>query len=94
MKQDVLGRLVECGADRPSGLELVVFFYRRPRAYLPTERLVSIVGHARQDVEASVGALVDAGFIVRRPGPQPEVSMYRRLAASSRGWVAASSPDG
>jgi len=81
MDGQVLGRVADRGAGGPCELELVRFFYRHPRAYITTDRLVSSVGYTATDVDAGVEALVRAGFVVRRPGALPGVAMYRLVVS-------------
>lgn len=49
----------------PCHLDLLLFFYRHPRALLISERLARSVGYDRERVAKSLDGLVEAGLLTR-----------------------------
>jgi hypothetical protein len=49
----------------PCDLDLLLFFYRHPRALLTSEQLVAYLGYDRERVEKSLDGLIEAGLLTR-----------------------------
>ena len=96
MTRDVVERLVALDGDRQCAVDLLMYFYRHRRSYLPLDYIVLRVGYDRAQVHRAIGALVRAGIIVERRGAVPDVGIYalgaaewlttlRRLVSQPRG---------
>jgi hypothetical protein len=66
-------------------LDLVLFFYRHPRALLTCERLAAYVGYDLNQVERSLDLLTEASLLERSPNPSP-ARMYV-LKRPGSGWL-------
>ena len=53
------------GIHHPCDLDLLLFFYRHPRALLTSERLATFVGYDRERVAKSLDGLIEAGHLKR-----------------------------
>jgi len=68
--------------DRMPGLrhacdvDLLLFFYRHPRALLTGEQLVTYLGYGREQVVKSLELLIDAGFVTRSQNPSRTARLY------------------
>jgi hypothetical protein len=85
--EELLDR-VEC-VKHPCDLDLLLFFYRHPRAFLLGERLAQYVGYEFPQVAQSLDTLITAGLL--RPSPNsPHLARLYVLTPGSRlgGWLA------
>ena len=57
-------------------LDLLLFFYRHPRTLLTGERLVSYLGHDREQVAKSLDGLIEAGLVTRSQNPSHTARLY------------------
>lgn len=57
-------------------LDLLLFFYRHPRALLTGERLVSYLGYDREQVAKSLDGLIEAGLLSRSQNPSHTARLY------------------
>lgn len=57
-------------------LDLLLFFYRHPRTLLTGERLVSYLGHDREQVAKSLDGLIEAGLLTRSQNPSHTARLY------------------
>ena len=73
----------------PCDLDLLVFFYRHPRAFLIGERLAQYIGYDLPQVAQSLETLITAGLLRRsRDSPHP-ARLYVLTRGSTRGgWLA------
>ena len=83
---DLLDR-IECLKD-PCDLDLLLFFYRHPRAYLIGERLAQYVGYDPSQIARSLDTLSTAGLLRRSPNSSRPVRLYVLTPGSALGgWV-------
>ena len=61
---------------RPCDLDLLVFFYRHPRALLTAEELIAYLGRDREDVASSLDSLIEAGLVTRAQNPSRTARLY------------------
>lgn len=72
----------------PCDLDLLLFFYRHPRAFLIGERLAEYAGYDLAQVEQSLEALITAGLLRRTPDSTPPARLYVLSQGSTRGgWL-------
>jgi hypothetical protein len=65
------------GAIRhPCDLDLLLFFYRHPRALLTAESLVSYLGHPHDRVAKSLDGLIAADLLRRSQNPSRSARLY------------------
>lgn len=64
------------GVRHPCDLDLLLFFYRHPRTLLTGERLVSYLGHDREQVAKSLDGLIEAGLLTRSQNPSHTARLY------------------
>lgn len=57
-------------------LDLLLFFYRHPRALLTAERLISYVGYDREQVARSLDGMIEAGLLSRSQNPSHTARLY------------------
>src|SRR5437773_5913083 len=73
----------------PCDLDLLLFFYRHPRAYLITERLAQYVGYDLPLVAQSLETLITAGLLRRWPNSTHPAQLYVLTPGSTLGgWLA------
>jgi DNA-binding MarR family transcriptional regulator len=60
----------------PCDLDVLLFFYRHPRALLTSEKIVAFVGYDRERVVKSVEGLIEAGLLTRRQNPAHAARLY------------------
>ena len=70
----MLGRIR--GVRHACDLDLLLFFYRHPNALLTGERLVSYLGHDREQVAKSLDGLIEAGLVTRSQNPSHTARLY------------------
>jgi DNA-binding MarR family transcriptional regulator len=72
----------------PCELDLLLFFYRHPRAFLISERLAAYVGYDLAQVDQALEILITAGLLRRSPDSTDPARLYV-LAQESRlgGWL-------
>jgi DNA-binding MarR family transcriptional regulator len=91
MTPKLIGHLlerIECLKD-PCDLDLLLFFYRHPRAYLIGERLAQYVGYDLPQIGRSLDTLSTAGLLRRSPDSSRPVRLYVLTPGSALGgWVA------
>ncbi|MEP7306364.1 MAG: hypothetical protein ABJA98_12675 [Acidobacteriota bacterium] len=51
--------------QRPSDLDLLVFFARHPHPLLSTEQFARLLGYPIEEIARSLGVLLTAGFVTR-----------------------------
>jgi hypothetical protein len=72
--EDLLDR-IGCVKD-PCDLDLLVFFYRHPQAFLKSERLAEYVGYELSQVEQSLQTLMTAGLLRQSPDSTRPARLY------------------
>jgi hypothetical protein len=86
--QDLLDRVR--GVGDPCDLDLLLFFYRHPRAVLTSERLAVYVGYELSRVAKSLDTLIAAGLLTRVQRPTASARMYLLTdGGRSGGWLEA-----
>jgi MarR family protein len=61
---------------RPCDLDLLVFFYRHPRALLTAEQLIAYLGRDREEVAKSLDGLIEAGLVTRSHNQSRTTRLY------------------
>jgi hypothetical protein len=61
---------------RPCDLDLLVFFYRHPRALLTAEQLIGYLGRDREEVAKSLESLMEARLVTRSQNPSHTARLY------------------
>ena len=61
---------------RPCDLDLLVFFYRHPRALLTAEQLIAYLGRGREEVAKALDGLIEAGLVTRSQNPSRTARLY------------------
>lgn len=64
------------GIQHKCDVDLLLFFYRHPRALLTAESLVSYLGHDHDRVAKSLDGLIVAGLLTRSQIPSRSVRLY------------------
>ena len=64
------------GIRDASDLDLLLFFYRHPRALLTCEELVASLGYGRERVAKALDGLIEAGLLMRSQSPSHAASLY------------------
>jgi hypothetical protein len=64
------------GIRHACDLDLLLFFYRHPRALLPGERIAAYVGYDRGQVAKSLDGLTVAGLLTRSQNPSHAARLY------------------
>jgi hypothetical protein len=64
------------GVRHACDLDLLLFFYRHPRALLTAEQIVAWLGHDRERVAKSLEGLIDAGLLSRSQNPSHAARLY------------------
>jgi hypothetical protein len=64
------------GIRHPCDLDLLLFFYRHPRALLTAESLVSYLGHDHDRVAKSLDGLIAADLLTRSQNPSRSARLY------------------
>ena len=73
----------------PCDLDLLLFFYRHPRAFLLSERLAEYVGYDLPLVAQSLKTLITAGLLRRSSNSTHPVQLYVLAPGSTLGrWLA------
>ena len=57
-------------------LDLLLFFYRHPRALLTAEQLVAYLGYDREQVAKSLDGLIESGLMTRSQNPSHTARLY------------------
>jgi hypothetical protein len=57
-------------------LDLLLFFYRHPRALLTSEQIVAYLGYGAEQVAKSLEGLIEAGFLTRSQSPSHAAQLY------------------
>ena len=70
----------------PCDLDLVLFFYRHPRALLTSDRLAAYIGYDLNQVARSLDLLTNAGLLERSQNPTHAARMYV-LKTPHGGWL-------
>jgi hypothetical protein len=75
--------------EHPCDLDLVLFFYRHPQAFLKSERLAQYVGYDLPQVERSLETLMTAGLLRQSPDSTRPARLYVLTRSSSPlgGWL-------
>jgi MarR family len=72
----------------PCDLDLLLFFYRHPRAFLIVERLAQYVGYELPRVTHSLETLITAGLLRQSPDSSLPARLYVLAPGSTAGeWV-------
>lgn len=80
----IAGLLDRIGCLRhPCDLDLLLFFYRHPQAFLMSERLATYVGYDLPQVDQSLEILIAAGLL-RRPQDSTDPARLYVLTQGSR----------
>jgi hypothetical protein len=75
--QDLGSLLDRIGAIREAcDLDLLLFFYRHPRALLTGDQLVAYLGYDRERIEDSIEGLIEAGLLTRSQNPARAARLY------------------
>ena len=73
----------------PCDLDLLLFFYRHPRAFLISERLAEYVGYDLPQVAQSLETLITGGLLRRSPNSTHPARLYVLTPGSVLGgWLA------
>lgn len=64
------------GVRHACDLDLLLFFFRHPRALLTSEQIVGYVGHDRERVAKSLDGLIEAGLLTRSQNPSRAARLY------------------
>jgi hypothetical protein len=64
------------GIRHACDLDLLLFFYRHPRALLTDEQLVASLGYDREQVAKSLDGLIEAGLLTRSQNPSHTARLY------------------
>ena len=64
------------GIRHACDLDLLLFFYRHPRALLTSEQLVAYLGYDRERVVKSLDGLIEAGLLTRSQNPSHAAHLY------------------
>lgn len=74
--------------SHPCDLDLLLFFYRHPRAFLISERLAQYVGYDLPQVAQSLETLIGTGLLQRYPNSTHPAQLYVLARGSPLGgWV-------
>jgi hypothetical protein len=65
------------GIRHPCDVDLLLFFYRHPRALLTAEKLVSYLGQDHERVAKSIDGLIAAGLLTRSQNPSRSARLYQ-----------------
>lgn len=65
------------GIRHPCDVDLLLFFYRHPRALLTADSLVSYLGHDHDRVAKSLDGLIAAGLLTRSQNPSRSARLYQ-----------------
>jgi hypothetical protein len=72
----------------PCDLDLLLFFYRHPQAYLKSERLADYTGYDLPQVVESLETLITAGLLRQSPDSISPARLYVLTRRSTRGrWL-------
>ena len=72
----------------PCDLDLLLFFYRHPQAYLKTERLAEYTGYDLPQVVQSLETLIPAGLLRQSPDSTRPARLYVLTESSTLGqWL-------
>lgn len=78
------------GIRHPCDLDLLLFFYRHPRALLTSEQLVAYLGYDHERVAKSLDGLIEAGLVTRSQNPTHAARLYVLELGSLPGGLLAS----
>ena|SRR2546425_10794001 len=75
--------------EHPGDLDLLLFFYRHPQAFLKSERLAEYVGYDLPQIERSLETLMTAGLLRQSPDSTRPARLYVLTRSSSPlgGWL-------
>ena len=77
-REDLRTLLDSLGAVRHQcDVDLLLFFYRHPRALLTADSLVSYLGHDHDRVAKSLDGLIAAGLLTRSQNPSRSARLYQ-----------------
>src|SRR5207245_6554928 len=72
----------------PCDLDLLLFFYRHPRAFLLSDRLAKYVGYDLPQVAGSLETLITAGLLRQSPDSTDPARLYvLRRRSTLAGWL-------
>jgi len=72
----------------PCDLDLLLFFYRHPRAFLLSDRLAKYVGYDLPQVAGSLETLITAGLLRQSPDSTDPARLYvLRRGSTLAGWL-------
>lgn len=80
---------IEC-LKHPCDLDLLLFFYRHPRAFLISERLAAYVGYDLPQVTHSLETLITGGVLRRSPDSTHPARLYVLTPGSTLGGLLSS----
>jgi predicted transcriptional regulator len=60
----------------PCDLDLLMFFYRHPRALLTSEQVAAFVGYDMKEITKSIDRFIDAGLLDRKQNPMHAARLY------------------
>ena len=72
--RSMLGRIP--GIGHACDLDLLLFFYRHPRALLTAEQIVACIGYDGEQVAKSLDGLIEAGLLTRSQNPSHAARLY------------------
>ena len=78
------------GVRHECDLDLLLFFYRHPRALLASEQIVACVGYPGERVAKSLDGLIEAGLLTRSQNPSHAARLYVLVPDAIPGGVLAS----
>ena len=75
--------------EHPGDLDLLLFFYRHPQAFLKSERLAEYVGYDLPQIERSLEILITAGLLRQSPDSTRPARLYvlARNSSPLGGWL-------
>ena len=91
MKPKRIADLLDCIGclGHPCDLDLLLFFYRHPQAYLHRERLAEYVGYDLPQVERSLETLMTAGLLQKSQRSTRPARLYvLKRSSTLGGWLA------
>ena len=78
------------GIRHACDLDLLLFFYRHPRALLTSEQIVAYVGHDREQIAKSLEGLIESGLLTRSQHRSHAARLYVLELESVPGGLLAS----
>ena len=85
--QSLLNRIP--ALQRPSDVDLLVFFAKHPRTLMSSEQLARLLGYQLNELARSLDVLLAAGLLTRSQNPSRAARLYMFvLDSANRRWAA------